>query len=68
MTDTSGKGNHLTGSTTGAILIFTQNTPSPVAVPCPASVSPDVLHVSGGDTVTVTGNGFSPSPWWGGAG
>ena len=63
MTDTSGKGNHLTGSVGGGPIIFTQNTPSPVAAACPASVFPHVMHVSGGETVTVTGNGFSPSPW-----
>jgi hypothetical protein len=43
--------------------IYIQYIPSPVAASCPVSVSPDVIHVKGGETITVTGSGFSPSPW-----
>ena len=68
VTDLSGKGNHLTVCSKTAAscptgTTYIQYIPSPVSPSCPVSASPDVIHAAGGETVTIRGNGFSPSPW-----
>jgi hypothetical protein len=37
--------------------------PSPVTTPCPKELSPRLVHVDGGETVTIKGAGFAPSQW-----
>lgn len=66
ITDSSGQGNHLTGCTSTTCFggeLYIEFIPSPVTPACPATVTPEVVHVKGGDSVTITGNAFSPSPW-----
>jgi hypothetical protein len=68
LSDSSGLGRQATGcdagiECTGASQMYFVWAPSPVTTPCPKELSPRLVHVDGGETVTIKGAGFAPSQW-----